>query len=403
MNKYFVYFILLILGVAPISSVSAESSSDLKSFDLSWLSFSSNAQARWLISKHPDNEGWLRIRPRSIPVNESARYKVLALISKKSKSYEMAMDKLLEVFNQQQVLAQIDVVNIGKTLALNNASISYAERQSMDLIFSMGSDTAGFLHEGYSSGKIPVVTSTNKDPVLLGQLESYDGGHGRNIAYTSLNVPLSIQMDYILTLKPNLKAMVLMYNKNHKQVMATEVRPTKVVLRDMGIQVLDVAVTDRKTAVKELESELPQIMEKLQTIDPSMRDIIFWVTSSTAVFSNIETINRFTENVPVLAAVPNAVVEGDNSAVIAIGIDRRTNAHLATLYAIDILTKGVAPGDLPVGIVTPPDISINFRIARKNGLRIPLRFFESAAFVYDYEGRIVRDFGLRVSSKGGEG
>ena len=47
-------------------------------------------------------------------------------------------------------------------------------------------------------------------------------------------------------------------------------------------------------------------------------------------------------------------------------------------------------GDLKVGVVSPPDIAISFRKAREIGLRVPFTFFESASFVYDYEGRPAR-------------
>jgi putative ABC transport system substrate-binding protein len=97
-----------------------------------------------------------------------------------------------------------------------------------------------------------------------------------------------------------------------------------------------------------------------------------------------------------LSSIPNAVTEGEDSAVLAIGIDRRNNAHLAAIYAVRILKGEVLPGELPVGIVTPPDVAINFRVARKIGLKIPLSFVESAAFIYDYYGKLARAFGELV-------
>jgi putative ABC transport system substrate-binding protein len=60
---------------------------------------------------------------------------------------------------------------------------------------------------------------------------------------------------------------------------------------------------------------------------------------------------------------------------------------------VRILKDEAQPGELPVGIVTPPDVAINFYIARKIGLKIPLSFFESAAFIYNYDGKLARAFG----------
>ena len=50
-------------------------------------------------------------------------------------------------------------------------------------------------------------------------------------------------------------------------------------------------------------------------------------------------------------------------------------------------------GELRVGIVSPPDIAINFRKAREIGMKVPFSFFESASYIYDYEGRSVRSAG----------
>ena len=41
-------------------------------------------------------------------------------------------------------------------------------------------------------------------------------------------------------------------------------------------------------------------------------------------------------------------------------------------------------------------LDINFLKAREIGLEIPFSFFESASFVYDYDGRIVRNNGKAV-------
>jgi putative ABC transport system substrate-binding protein len=98
----------------------------------------------------------------------------------------------------------------------------------------------------------------------------------------------------------------------------------------------------------------------------------------------------------VLSVVPDVVKEGEDSAVLSIGISFQSNAHLAAIYGADVLAGRAKVGDLKVGIVSPPDIAINFLKAREIGLEIPFSFFESASFVYDYDGRIVRNNGKAV-------
>jgi putative tryptophan/tyrosine transport system substrate-binding protein len=61
------------------------------------------------------------------------------------------------------------------------------------------------------------------------------------------------------------------------------------------------------------------------------------------------------------------------------------------------LSGAAKVGDLKVGIVSPPDIAISFLKAREIGTRVPFSFFESASFVYDYDGRPVRSVEHGVS------
>jgi len=138
---------------------------------------------------------------------------------------------------------------------------------------------------------------------------------------------------------------------------------------------------------------------KMRKSDPLLENSIFWITGSTAVFREIHTIDQHSDRVPVLSLVPDVVKAGDDSAVMAIGITFDSNAQLAALYGIDVLTGKAKVGDLKVGIVSPPDIAISWRKAREIGMNIPFSFFESASFVYDYEGKMVRYRGKQVDSQ----
>jgi putative ABC transport system substrate-binding protein len=175
--------------------------------------------------------------------------------------------------------------------------------------------------------------------------------------------------------------------------MATEVIPAQETFRNIGVNVINIEVDSRDTARQELSQRLPEAAAEMKKTDPDLSKSVFWVTSCTAVFANMDLVSEHCEPLPVLSSIPNAVKEGEDSAVIAIGIDRRNNAHLAAIYAVRILKGEAQPGELPVGVVTPPDVAINFRIARKIRLKIPFSFFESAAFIYDYDGKLARAFG----------
>ena len=90
---------------------------------------------------------------------------------------------------------------------------------------------------------------------------------------------------------------------------------------------------------------------------------------------------------------------GDNSATLSIGVSFESNAHLAAIYAADVLEKKADAGSLKVGLVSPPDIAINFRRARAIGFKVPFNFFESATNIYDYDGKPARINGVMLARK----
>jgi putative ABC transport system substrate-binding protein len=363
---------------------------------IDWLEISGDVSEYWETKISPENPSAMNVFPRWEKRNSDVPKKILFIVPKESSSYSFATTEILQVLYSEGIYAGITIVNFDREIDRGLDILKAAERGQVDLILSMGSESADLVNRYYSGGRIPVVTCTNKDPVMLGQVKDYTNGSGTNIAYTSLNIPLDIQKNYLFRLKPNLINIGLLYDRNHAQVMATEVVPTQKAFKELGINVVDIAVTSEETAREELAETIPKAIAKMRKTDPNLDNSVLWVTSSTAVFSNLSTVNQYCGSLPVLSSIPNAVTEGDDSAVIAIGIDRRNNAHLAAIYCVRILKGEAKPGDLPVGIVTPPDVAINFRLAKKIDLKIPLSFFESAAFIYDYDGRLARAFGQKI-------
>jgi len=380
------------------SKATVEKSTTEDSANLSWLELGEEVLQNWQTVILPENDSVMTISPKWKKTSESLTKKILGLIPKPSDSYSLASSKLLEVLYEEGIYAEITLVNFNKDNELGNKALRLAEQEKVDLIFSMGSESAAFLHEFYNGGKISAVTCTNKDPVLLQQVADYDKGSGTNIAYTSLNVPINIQTNYLMDLMPGLKNLGILYDRNHTQVVVTEVIPMKTKLLEMKINVIDIEVTSVETAKEELLKNIPAAITVMQQNDPELRRSVFWVTSSTLVFANMATIAQVSGKVAVLGSIPNIVTGGDDSAVMAIGIDRRNNAYLASIYAVKILKGQAQAGELKVGVVTPPDIAISFRAAQKVGLDIPFQLFESASFIYGYAGNSARSFGHDVIS-----
>jgi putative ABC transport system substrate-binding protein len=363
-----------------------------------WFRADDSSMAAWKFSEVDGDP--LRVSIRrvdAVGAGEAPRRRIFVLFPRSSSAYDTAITKMLHVFEEKNINAEITVVNYDKNDALAMEALERAEMGGYELIFSMGSQSTAWLWENYRGGDIPVISVCSKDPVMLGQIEDYEVGSGTNFAFTSLNMPVHAQMTYVLALKPNLKNIGILVNSKNVSAMQTQAQPISNYARRRGIQVLDIQVEDPEQASEELARKVSAAVATMRKSDPTLDNSVFWITGSTAVFREIATINANSDRVPVLSVVPEVVQAGDDSAVLSIGISFQSNAHIAAIYGADVLEGRAEAGDLHVGIVSPPDIAINFRKAREIALEIPFSFFESASYIYDYEGRMVRKDGKAVT------
>ncbi len=360
-----------------------------------WFRPSAENQSRWLLEDVRGAPDRLRIRSRTgRGVREPRR--VLVFFPRPSPAYDAAMNKILDLFHDREIDAEIRAVNFRRDDHRGRRALAEAEAWGAELIFSMGSESTAWLWKHYRDGRIPVVSVCSKDPVLLGQARDYEAGSGTNFAFTSLNMPVEAQMAYLLELKPDLKNLGILVNSQNLSAVETQAKPMLRHAVKRGVRVLYLDVKNPKVAAKELSSLVDRAVTTMRKNDPTLDRSLFWITGSTAVFREIEAINASSDRVPVLSVVPDVVRAGDDSAVLSIGIGFQSNAHLAAIYGIDVLEGRLRIGEVGVGIVSPPDIAINFRKAREIGLRIPFGFLERATYVYDYQGRIVRRNGVAV-------
>jgi len=359
----------------------------------SWFALTEDVRENWTVTPVQGDPMRVRILPK---FNTSPAQRVMVLYPRPSSAYDVAMTKLLQVFAQKEIDAEFTAINYGNDDARGKAAVAWAEQTRADLIFSMGSESTAWLYRAYYGSKIPVVTVCSKDPVDLGQAKDYDSGSGANFAFTSLNMPTEVQLAYIRELIPDLRNLAILVDGKNVSAMQTQAQPMGKLGRKLGIRVLDLVVQNPEKASEELKTLVTDAVRRMKASDPALTHSVFWITGSTAVFREIETINAYADRAAVISAVPEVVQAGLTSAVLSIGISFESNAHLAAIYGADILSGRAKAGDLKVGIVSPPDIAVNFGRARQIGLRIPFSFFEGASYIYDYNGRTVRSGGRSV-------
>ena len=324
--------------------------------------------------------------------------RILVLYPRASSAYDVAITKILRVFEEKEINAAFTVINYNNNDSLGEAALRRIGEEKYALILSMGSESTAWLWSRFRGGAVTVVSVCSKDPVELGQMKDYESGSGTNFAFTSLNIPIDVQFAYLLSLRPQLKNLGILVDSKNISAVQTQADPLQRVAEARGIQVLKLAVNDPANAAFELGPLVRNAVKTMRKSDPDLSKSLLWVTGSTSVFKEIRTINENSDRVPVLSVVPEVVRPGDDSAVLSVGVSFESNAHLAAIYAADVLRGTAKVGALKVGIVSPADIAINFRKAREIGMRIPFTFFESASYIYDYDGRTVRSVAASLSA-----
>ena len=351
-----------------------------------WFKYSPDIENSWDVASNAAQPMYVSLRRKDAA---GPLKRVLVLYPRPSSAYDIAITEILRTFAAKEINSHIEVVNFELNDARGKAALQAAEKNSVDLIFAMGSESAAWLYENYKGGVLPVVTVCSKDPVQLGQMKDYDSGSGNNFAFTSLNVPVDVQMSYVRELRPDLKNLAVLVDSKNISAVQTQAEPVAQYLKEKGVQVIWGSVQNPAKAREELTKIIPDAVRAMRQTDPDLSKSLFWVTGSTSVFREIRTINQHADRVPVVSVVPEIVTKGSETAVLAIGVSFESNARLAAIYGAQIL-NGASAGKLKVGLVSPPDMAISFLKAREIGMRVPFSFFEIASFIYDYNGEPVR-------------
>lgn len=387
--------VLLVAALIASSPVSTEAA---PAYD-GWFRHNENITGAWTFSEVAGDPDQVKIK--STVTGSGDPKQVMVLYPKRSSAYDIAISKILDVFASKNTPLAFHVINFRNDDGRGAAVLDLVEENNYDLIFSMGSQSTAWLYQYYRDGETPVVTVCSKDPVKLGHIGDYDNGSGTNFAFTSLNMPTEVQLAYLMDFMPGVKNLGILVARNNISAVRTQAKPMQEAIEALGVKTVYLAVQNPAEAREELPALIEGALAEMRKTDPSLDHSMFWITGSTSVFREIATINRHAGPVPVLSAVPEVVQAGDESAVVSIGISFESNGYLAAVYGYDVIMGHAKAGDLKVGIVSPPDIAINFRRARAIGVEVPFSFFESANYVYDYEGNAVRLRGRDLSRNAG--
>ncbi|CAH8242289.1 ABC transporter substrate-binding protein [Vibrio aestuarianus] len=322
--------------------------------------------------------------------------RVWVLVSRKARAYDTALATMLKVYKQELANTRFRVFLLPES---DSEIVQWTKRaeRSADLIYTVGSKATVKLYKLYSGQRLPVVSVNAKDPVLLGLTKGYQTS-GNNFAFTSLNLPADITLSFILKFQPNLKQIGVLYAKENTSAYVTQYLPLKAEAERLGIDVVPFEVNE-----SERRASLTEVMQtkvaKMQSASNGKNDTILWLTGSSSLLERVDEINQYAQGLPLLTVVPDAVNDTERSALMSVGVSFENNAHQAALYGIRILRDNIEPHSLPVGVLSPPDISISFQQAEKIQVQMPFVLIEMASDLYAQDGHVIRSAGIAMEGE----
>lgn len=381
------------LGLALVAAalLGAGAAGSTRAAEPAWFRIAGAEAGRWSVSAAtPDAQSLL---VKAVDGGADGK-RVTVLYPRPSPAYDIAIAAILGTFRARLPGSVFHIVNYGNKPDAAQRAAMAAEADGTGLIFAMGSEAIAALVETYRGGKLPVVSVCAKDPVQLGQIAGYAVGSGTNFAFTSLNMPVETQLAYLVRLKPQLRNLAILVDEENTSAVETQAKPLARAAAAKGITVVPAGVRHGASAAAELASLVPDAVAAMRRTDPTLDQSLFFLTGSTALFGSLDSVIQAARPVPVVSAVPELVQPGTKGAPLSIGVGFESNARVAALYGVTVITGAAAPGALKVGVVIPPDIVLNISQIQAIGLKLPIAVFEQASVVFDAKGQ-------RVASRDG--
>jgi len=297
--------------------------------------------------------------PYVVSVNQFVEHPALDAVLKGIKDYfaDKGVDAEFKVHNAQ--------ANMGTATQIGQQMIG----EKADLLVAIATPSAQATAQALSKApadlKRPFLFTAVTDPVAAGLVKALDKP-SEYITGVSDLLPLDKHLEMIMTYKPDIKRLGVLYNAGEANSKVTVAR-LKEMSGDLGFKVVE--ATAAKTA--DVYSAAKSLVGK--------SDAVFIPTDNTIVSALESVIKVGTQNkLPIFAADVDSVERG---AVAAMGFDYYKHGYQTGAMAQKIL-EGTSPANIPVESQEELQLQINLKAAAAMGAEPPQALVKAATKLY---------------------
>jgi len=298
--------------------------------------------------------------PIKISVNQFVEHPALDAVLKGFQDYlkENGVKAEFKVHNAQ--------ANMGTATQIGQQMIG----EKADLLVAIATPSAQAtvqaLKKAPAQLKRPLLFTAVTDPVAAGLVEAFDKP-GAYVTGVSDLLPLDKHLEMVMTFKPDIKRLGVLYNAGEANSKAT-VATLKELSSTMGFKVVEATAAktaDVYTAAKSLVGRC---------------DAVFIPTDNTIVSALESVLKVGTQNkLPIFAADVDSVERG---ALAAMGFDYYKHGYQTGAMARKII-EGTSPASLPVEFQTELQLQINLKAAEAMGAPAPEVLLKKASKIYN--------------------
>ena len=233
----------------------------------------------------------------------------------------------------------------------------------LDLVLAIATPTAQASAQAITD--VPILITAVTDPVEAGLVDSWEAPGG-NVTGTSDINPVDEQLGLLGDIAPEVQSVGIVYSAGevNSQIQVDLARSAA---EELGLQIEEATVTN--------SSEVQQATESLD-VDA------YYVPTDNTVVSALEALMQVAESrsLPVIAAEGDSVERG---ALATYGLDYERLGYQTGEMAVQVLTEGADPAEMPVETLSELSLILNGGTAERIGLELPAELVESADTVFE--------------------
>jgi len=292
---------------------------------------------------------------------QTKKYKIGVFFWHESSNDYLTFDGVKKGFRIAGTYCEYDIQKAFGSEENANKIINKWIKHKPDLIYAMGTVATRKLMNRIKD--TPIVFTAVTNPVQSNLTPNWKTS-GRNIAGNSNWIPTKILLKDFKAVVPTLSRLGVMYNPDNL-VSSMEIKNARKIEASMGIKLIPVKV---KT-INDLADATKSLVKR--NIDA------VWIPIDILIYKNVARIRVVTDplQIPLVASSHKGVKDGAIFGTIA-------NYHIlgqrSVSIALKILTKNLAPKDIPIGTILTHKHIFNLKVALEIGYNIPLSVLATA-------------------------